>query len=195
MGLWSEGARTMVKESLKNAEGRMKGIIEATKHEFAAVRTGRANPQILHRIHVEAYGAVMPLDQLANVSAPEGRLLMVSPFDKHTLKDIERALLKSDLGLTPVNDGQVIRLAVPALTEERRRELVKGVKKEAEEAKVAVRNVRREGNEVLKATEKKGEITEDECRRGQEEMQKLTDKYISEIDLLVEAKEKEIMEV
>lgn len=186
---------TMVKESLKNAETRMKGIIEATKHQFASVRTGRANPQILHRIHVEAYGSVMPLDQLANVSAPEGRLLVVSPFDKHTLKDIERALLKSDLGLTPVNDGQVIRLSIPPLTEERRRELVKGIKKEAEEAKVSIRNVRREGNEFLKATEKKGEITEDECRKGQEEMQRLTDKYIGEVDALVQIKEKEIMEV
>ncbi|MGE5507381.1 MAG: ribosome recycling factor [Chitinophagales bacterium] len=185
----------MVKETLKNAENHMKAVIEATKREFAAVRTGRANPQILHRVHVEAYGAVMPLDQLANCSAPEGRLLLVTPFDKRTLKDIERAILKSDLGLTPVNDGSVIRLAIPPLTEERRRDLVKGIRKEAEEAKVSVRNIRREGNEVLKATEKKGEITEDESRRGQEEMQKLTDKYIGEIDALVEVKEKEIMEV
>lgn len=185
----------MVKETLKSAETRMKGIVEATKHEFATVRTGRANPQILHRIQVEAYGSVMPLDQLANVSAPEGRLLVVSPYDKHTLKDIERAILKSDLGLTPANDGTVIRLSIPPLTEERRRELVKGIKRQAEEARVAVRNVRREGNEELKASEKKGAITEDESRRGQEEMQKLTDRYIDEIDALVEAKEKEIMEV
>lgn len=185
----------MVKESLKNAETKMKGIIEATRHEFAAVRTGRANPQILHRIQVEAYGTLMPLDQLANVSAPEGRLLVIAPFDKHTLKDIEKAILKSDLGLTPANDGTVIRLAIPPLTEERRRDLVKGVRKEAEEARVAVRNVRREGNEALKVAEKKGAVTEDESRRGQEEMQKLTDRYIVEIDELVAAKEKEIMEV
>ncbi|MGE5553212.1 MAG: ribosome recycling factor [Betaproteobacteria bacterium] len=185
----------MVKESLKNAEGRMKAIIEATRHEFATIRTGRANPQILHRLQVEAYGTIMPLDQLANVSAPEGRLLLITPFDKATLKDIERAILKSDLGLTPANDGTVIRLSIPPLTEERRRELVRNVKKEAEEARVAVRNVRREGNEALKSAEKQGEITEDECRRGQEEMQKLTDKYVAEIDELVAAKEKEIMEV
>lgn len=185
----------MVKESLTSAEARMKGVIETTKREFAAVRTGRANPQILHRVQVEAYGSVMPLDQLANVSSPEGRLLVVSPFDKHTLKDIEKAILKSDLGLTPTNDGSVIRLSIPALTEERRKDLVKQVRKDAEEARVSVRNVRREGNEALKAQEKKGEITEDDSHRGQEEMQKLTDKYIVEIDQLVEAKEKEIMEV
>ncbi|MDI6870381.1 MAG: ribosome recycling factor [Bacillota bacterium] len=185
----------MVKETLKNAESRMKAVIEATRHEFAAVRTGRANPQILRRVQVEAYGSLMPLDQLANVSAPEGRLLVITPFDRHTLKDIERAILKSDLGLTPANDGTVIRLAIPPLTEERRRELVRAVRKEAEEARVAVRNVRREGNEALKSAEKKGEIPEDESHRGQEEMQRLTDKYIAEIDELVAAKEKEIMEV
>ncbi|MGE5507052.1 MAG: ribosome recycling factor [Chitinophagales bacterium] len=185
----------MVKENLKTAEGKMKGIIEATKHEFALVRTGRANPQILHRIQVEAYGSLMPIDQVANLSAPEGRLLVVTPYDKHTLKDIERAILKSDIGLTPTNDGNVIRLAIPPLTEERRRELVKGLHKQAEEARVAVRNVRRDGNEALKALEKKGEVTEDEARRGQEEMQKLTDKYIEEINALLAAKEKEIMEV
>lgn len=185
----------MVKESLKAAEAKMKGILEATKHGFTLVRTGRANPQILHRIQVEAYGTVMPIDQLANLSAPEGRLLVVTPFDKHTLKDIERAILKSDLGLTPTNDGSVIRLAIPALTEERRKELVKGLHRDAEEARVGVRNVRRDGNEALKAIEKKGEITEDESRRGQEEMQKLTDKYIEEINVVLAAKEKEIMEV
>ncbi|HHW14352.1 MAG TPA: ribosome recycling factor [Firmicutes bacterium] len=185
----------MVKDRLKSAETRMRGVVDATRHEFASIRTGRANPQILHRLQVEAYGSLMPLDQLANVSAPEGRLLVVTPFDKHTLKDIERAILKSDLGLTPANDGTVIRLAIPPLTEERRRELVKTIRKQAEEARVAVRNVRREGNEALKAAEKKGEITEDDSRRGQEEMQKLTDKYIAEIDELVAAKEKEIMEV
>jgi ribosome recycling factor len=173
----------------------MKGIVEATKHEFATVRTGRANPQILHRVQVEAYGSVMPLDQLANVSAPEGRLLVISPFDKHTLKDIEKAILKSDVGLTPSNDGTVIRLSIPSLTEERRKDLVKQVRKQAEEARVLVRNVRRDGNEALKALEKKSEITEDESHRGQEEMQKLTDKYIIEVDQLVEAKEREIMEV
>lgn len=185
----------MVKDSLSSAEARMKGVVDATRHEFAAVRTGRANPQILHRLQVEAYGSLMPLDQLANVSAPEGRLLVVTPFDKHTLKDIERAILKSDLGLTPSNDGTVIRLSIPPLTEERRRELVKGLRKQAEEARVAIRSVRREGNEGLKSAEKKGEITEDESRRGQEEMQRLTDKYIAEIDELLAAKEKEIMEV
>jgi ribosome recycling factor len=185
----------MMKESLKNVEARMKAVIEATRHGFAAIRTGRANPQILHRVQVEAYGTVMPLDQVANVAAPEGRLLLITPFDKSILKDLERAILKSDLGLTPANDGSVIRLSIPPLTEERRRGLVKSLKKEAEEARVAVRTSRREGNEALKAAEKKGELTEDEAHRGQEEIQKLTDKYIAELDELVAAKEREIMEV
>lgn len=185
----------MVKEILKNAEGKMKGVIEATKHGFSATRTGRANPQVLHRIQVEVYGTLMPLEQVAGIAAPEARLLVITPYDKHSLKEIEKAILKSDLGLTPTNDGVVIRLAVPALTEERRKDLVKALRKDAEEAKVAVRNVRRDGNEALKASQKKSEVTEDEERRGQEEMQKLTDHCIAEIERLLELKEKEVMEV
>lgn len=185
----------MVKEILKNAETKMKGVVEATKHEFASVRTGRANPAILHKVTVEAYGTALPLDQTANVSSPEARLIVITPWDKKLLREIEKGILKADVGLTPTNDGNVIRLAVPPLTEERRKELVKGLKKQTEEERVKIRNIRRDGNEVLKAEEKKGDITEDESRKAQEEMQKLTDKYILEIDHLLEIKEKEIMEV
>lgn len=137
----------------------------------------------------------MPLNQLANISTPEPRLLVVQPWDKSTLGDVERAILKSDLGLTPNNDGNLIRIAIPALTEERRAELVKVVKKTGEEAKVAIRNIRRDANDEMKKLEKKGDLSEDEARRGQDEIQKLTDRFIQETDQVVETKEKEIMEV
>ncbi|MGE5576421.1 MAG: ribosome recycling factor [Syntrophothermus sp.] len=185
----------MVKEILKETENRMKAVIEATKRELAAVRTGRANTALLDRVTVDYYGTPTPINQLANISAPEARLLVIQPWDKGILKDVEKAILKSDLGLVPTNDGAVIRIAIPQLTEERRRELVKLVKKEAEEKRVAVRNIRRDTNEQIKAQEKKGQISEDDSRRGQEDIQKLTDKYIAEIDHLVEHKEKEILEV
>lgn len=185
----------MVKEILKETENRMKAVIEATKKELAAVRTGRANTALLDRVTVDYYGTPTPINQLANISAPEARLLVIQPWDKGILKDVEKAILKSDLGLVPTNDGTVIRIAIPQLTEERRRELVKLVKKEAEEKRVAVRNIRRDTNEHIKAQEKKGQVSEDDSRRGQDEIQKLTDKYIAEIDRLVEHKEKEILEV
>lgn len=185
----------MTKEVLAQAEKKMKGAVEGARREFAAVRTGRANPALLERVMVDYYGTPTPLPQLAGITAPEARVLLIQPWDRNALKEIERAILKSDLGLTPTNDGQVIRLVLPPLTEERRRELVKLVKKEAEERRVTIRNIRREANEELKKAEKEGKISEDELRRVQEEVQKLTDRYIGEIDHLVEAKEKEIMEV
>lgn len=185
----------MVRDELKKAEEKMKKVIESTKHEFASVRTGRANPAILDRVTVDYYGTETPLSQVASISVPEARLLVIQPWDKSMLSKIEKAILKSDLGLTPTNDGQVIRIVIPQLTEERRKELVKIVHKQAEEMRVAVRNIRRDANEGLKALEKDGTISEDEMRRGLDEVQKLTDKYIAEIDALLKRKEEEIMEV
>lgn len=185
----------MGKEVIKAGEERMKKAIDALKRELASLRAGRANPSLLEKVTVDYYGAPTPINQLATITVPEARLLVIQPFDKSSINDIEKAIQKSDLGLTPSNDGNVIRIAIPPLTEERRKELVKLVKKYAEEAKVAVRNVRRDVNDDLKKIQKDGEITEDELRRSTDEVQKLTDKYIGEIDSVVDKKEKEIMEV
>lgn len=185
----------MLKDVFKEAERKMNAVIDATKREFATIRTGRATPSLLDRISVEYYGTETPLNQLANISVPEPRMLMVQPWDKSAVKAIEKAILASDLGLTPNSDGNVIRIAIPPLTEERRKELVKIVRKEAEEKRVAVRNVRRDANEEVKALEKSGEISEDESRRAQDDIQELTNKYISKIDELLAAKETEILEV
>ncbi len=185
----------MLKDVLKTTEDHMRAAIENTKREFIAVRTGRANPGILDRVLVDYYGAPTPLNQVGNIMAPEARLLVVQPWERNMLGAIEKAILKADLGLNPTNDGNVIRIAIPTLTEERRRELVKVVRKEAEEQRVAVRNIRRDGNEKLKALLKSSELTEDQEKKGLEEIQKLTDKYIAEIDKLLSAKEQEIMEV
>lgn len=187
----------MIKDVMTTAESKMKGVIEATKHEFSAVRTGRANPALLERVVVDYYGTPTPLTQMAGISAPDARMLLVQPWDKSQLGNIERAILKADLGLNPTNDGTVIRLAIPALTEERRKELVKVIHKEAEEKRVAVRNVRRDANEQLKKLEKDkdSKLSEDDIKKALDDMQKLTNKYITEIDHLVEIKEKEIMEV
>jgi len=185
----------LIKELLKETENHMKGTIEATKKEFQAVRTGRANPNVLDRITIEYYGTVTPLNQVAGVSVPDARMIVVQPWDKSVLGLIEKAIQKADLGLNPVNDGAVIRLPVPALTEERRKDLVKVIKKEAEEKKVVVRNLRRETNEKLKALEKDHKLPEDEIKKATDDVQKLTDKYILEIEKLLEQKEKEIMEV
>ncbi|MFD1426274.1 ribosome recycling factor [Kroppenstedtia sanguinis] len=179
----------------KDANQRMEKAIQSLKRELASIRAGRATPALLDKVMVECYGSEMPLNQLANISTPEPRLLVVQPWDKSTLGDVERAILKSDLGLTPNNDGNLIRIAIPALTEERRAELVKVVKKTGEEAKVAIRNIRRDANDEMKKLEKKGDLSEDEARRGQDEIQKLTDRFIQETDQVVETKEKEIMEV
>ncbi|HOJ78088.1 MAG TPA: ribosome recycling factor [Bacillota bacterium] len=185
----------MIKELLNETEVHMKGAIEATKKEFQNIRTGRANPSILERVLVDYYGAPTPINQLANITSADARMLVIQPWDKSAVSAIEKAILKSDIGLNPVNDGGVIRLPIPPLTEERRKELVKVLKKEAEEKRVVIRNIRRDANDKVKALEKDGKVTEDEAKRGHDEVQKLTDKYIAEIDKLLEHKEKEIMEV
>ncbi|MMZ62847.1 Ribosome-recycling factor [compost metagenome] len=178
----------------KNAEERMDKAIQALKRDLATLRAGRATPSLLDRIQVEYYGAPTPVNQLANINTPDSRTLMIQPWDKSSLADIERAIQKSDLGLTPSNDGNQIRLSIPALTEERRVELVKMTKKFGEEAKVAVRNIRRDANDDIKKLEKT-DISEDESRRHQDAIQKATDKFIAEVDKVLAAKEKEIMEV
>lgn len=185
----------MLKELLKETETHMKGTIEATKREFQAVRTGRANAGILDRVVVDYYGTPTPVNQVGNVSVPDSRMIVIQPWDKSVLAAVEKAILKADLGLNPVNDGSVIRLPIPQLTEERRKELVKVVKKEAEEKRIVIRNLRRDANDKVKIFEKDGKVTEDESKRGLEDIQKLTDKYIGEIEKLLELKEKEIMEV
>ncbi|MNI33072.1 Ribosome-recycling factor [compost metagenome] len=177
-----------------HAEERMDKAIQALKRDLATLRAGRANPSLLDRIQVEYYGALTPVNQLANINTPDSRTLMIQPWDKSSLADIERAIQKSDLGLTPANDGTSIRLSIPALTEERRIELVKMTKKFGEEAKVAIRNIRRDANDDIKKLEK-SDISEDESRRHQEDIQKSTDKFIAEVDKVLAAKEKEIMEV
>lgn len=185
----------MYKDEMVKAEGKMKDTVEAAVKDFATVRTGRANPALLDRIVVDYYDTPTPLNQLASVSAPEPRLLVITPWDKSVLGKIERAIQKSDLGLVPTNDGNVIRLMIPHLTEERRRDLVKLVRKMAEEKRVAIRNVRRDAIERFRAMEKEGTITEDDLKRAQDEVQKLTDKYIGEVDKLLADKEVEIMQV
>ncbi len=185
----------MPKQVISNAKSKMEKAISAYTRELASVRAGRANAALLDKVSVDYYGAPTPINQLAGVSVPEARLLVIQPYDKTILGEIEKAILKSDLGLNPTNDGSVIRIAIPALTEERRKELVKVVKKEAEEAKIAVRNIRRDGNEDLKKLEKNGEITEDDLRGYSEDIQKMTDQHISKIDDITKDKEKEILEV
>lgn len=185
----------MVDEVLSEVEEKMQAAVAAARREFAAIRTGRAHTGLLDRVQVDYYGTPTPLNQLATISVPEPRLLTIQPWDKSQVQAIEKAILQADLGLTPTNDGSVIRLAIPQLTEERRKELVRVVRKEAEEKRVAIRNLRRDANEDLKLLEKEKEISEDEGRRAQEKVQALTDRYIAEVDRLLEAKEKEIMEV
>ncbi|MFD3204429.1 ribosome recycling factor, partial [Bacillus sp. LR_5] len=169
----------MSKEVLTQTKEKMEKAIAAYQRELATVRAGRANPSLLDKVTVEYYGAQTPLNQLSSINVPEARMLVITPYDKTAIGDIEKAILKADLGLTPTSDGNMIRIAIPALTEERRKELVKVVKKYAEEAKVAVRNVRRDANDDLKKLEKNGDITEDELRASTEDVQKLTDEYVS----------------
>lgn len=185
----------MVQSIYSDTETRMEKAVAALKRDLSTLRAGRATPSLLDRIVVEYYGSSMPINQLANVSTPEPRLLVIQPWDKSAMTEIERAIMKSDLGLTPANDGSVIRLAIPQLTEDRRKELVKISKKKAEEGRVAVRNIRRDANDELKRKEKASDITEDELHKAQDDIQKLTDKYIAEADGILDAKEKEIMEV
>jgi ribosome recycling factor len=185
----------MIKDALNEAEERMKGAISALSNDLATVRTGRASPALVERLDVEYYGSPTPLQQLATISAPEPRLLTIKPFDPASLKDIERAILASELGLTPSNDGKLIRLSIPALTEERRKQLTKVVHHRLEEGRVAVRNVRRSTHEDLREFEKEKLISEDDLQRGEAELQKLTDRYVEKIDELGRRKEAEIMEI
>lgn len=185
----------MIREIISEADDRMKKAIETMKKDYSTIRAGRATPGLLDKVMVEYYGVPSPINQVANISVPEPRLLVIQPWEKTLIPEIEKAIMKSDLGLNPNSDGTVIRIAIPQLTQERRNELVKVVKKKAEDSRVVIRNIRRDGNDQLKAFEKDGEISEDDNRRGQEEVQKLTDKYIKEIDHILDNKEKEIMEV
>ena len=185
----------MIKEALSESEGRMNGAITALVNDLAGVRTGRASPALVERLEVAYYGTPTPLQQLATISAPEPRLLTIKPFDPSSLKDIERAILASDLGLTPNNDGKIIRLGIPALNEERRKQLTKVVHHRLEDARVAVRNIRRAVHEDLREFQKEKLISEDELERGETDLQKLTDRFVTKIDELGTRKEAEIMEI
>jgi len=185
----------MPNQVLNQSKERMDKALSALKRELAGVRAGRASASLLDKVQVDYYGALTPVNQLASISVPEARLLVIQPYDKSSLGEIEKAILKSDLGLTPTSDGSVIRITIPALTEERRKELAKLVRKYSEDAKVAVRNVRRDANDELKKLEKNGEITEDDLRSYQDDVQKLTDEFVKKIDEATKEKEKEIMEV
>jgi len=185
----------MADEYFKDIESRMHKCVEATRGEFASIRTGRASPALLDRLTIEAYGQPAPLKQVAGVSTPDSRTLLITAWDKGVVGDIRKAIEKSDLGLTPNVDGSSIRLVIPPLNEERRKDLAKVVKKKAEDGRIAVRNVRHKAHDELRGQVKAHEITEDAGKRMQDALQKLTDKYVKEIDALVAAKEKEIMEV
>jgi ribosome recycling factor len=182
-------------ELIDDAGQRMAKSVESTKHEFGSVRTGRASPALLDRVMVDYYGAQTPLKQLATISAPEARLLTLSPYDSSSIKVIEKAILESDVGLTPNNDGKLIRLSIPELNEERRRELVKVVRGIAEEGRIAVRNIRRDCMHDLRELKEEGEVGADDERRAEQELQKLTDERIAELDSALKAKEEEILEV
>ncbi len=185
----------MIEELLQDAREHMEKSIDSTRHRFASVRTGRASPSLLDRINVDYYGAQTPLRQLATIHAPEPRLLTVEPFDKNSIRTIERAIMESDVGLTPSNDGNRIRLGVPELTEERRRELVKVVRNLAEEGRIAIRNIRRDTMHDLRELKDAGEAGSDDERRAEEALQKVTDEKIGELDGLLKVKEAEILEV
>lgn len=185
----------MLSEFTKKTNIKMDKTIKVIQDEFIHIRTGRASSTLIDRLEIPYYGVSTPLKQVANISIPESNLILIQPWDKKCLADIEKAIWKSDLGLTPSSDGNIIRLAVPALNEERRKELVKLVRNEAEKGKVAIRNIRREINELIKKDEKNKNISEDECREYQKEIQIITDGYTKKIDELLKVKEKEIMEV
>jgi ribosome recycling factor len=185
----------LIRELRNDADTRMVKSIEATRHDLQAIRTGRANPQLLERVEVDVYGSKMPLPQVATVTAPEARMLVVSPWDKSTLPAVERALIKANLGLNPSSDGTVVRLIIPQLTEETRKNLIKGVHKRIEEGKVSIRNVRRDVIEDLRSLKKSGDLGEDEEKRFEAEIQKFTDKHVAELDVMQKLKEEELMEV
>ncbi|MCQ9209839.1 ribosome recycling factor [Granulicatella seriolae] len=185
----------MTKEIIDNAKARMKKTEEALQRELASIRAGRANASLLDRIEVSYYGVQTPVNQVASVTVPEARMLMITPYDKSLLQDIEKALMVSDIGITPTNDGNVIRLVIPQLTADRRKELAKQVGKEAESAKISTRNIRRDAIDALKKAEKNKEITEDELRSLEQDVQKITDQSVKEIDAIAANKEKELLDV
>ena len=184
-----------MQDLVKSAKERMQHSVEATEREFQAIRTGRATPALLDRVKVEYYGSEMPINQVATVSVPEPRQLLISPWDKSTIPAITKAIHASDLGLTPNSDGSTVRLEIPSLTEERRKELTKAAHHKAEEGKIAIRNVRRDANEHLDKREKAKELSEDDVERGKKEVQKLTDEFIAKVDAITAGKVAEIMEV
>lgn len=185
----------MVKDIINTAEEKMNKTISVLKKELSSMKAGRANPAMLDRIEVEYYGTATALNQVANVSAPEPRILLIQPYDKSAIKDIERAILMSNLGLNPSNDGSAIRLVIPELTEETRKNIVKSVKKSGEDAKVAIRSIRRDSNDKIKVLKKDNTITEDEEKKGEDDIQKKTDVYIKNVDKIIDAKEKDLMSI
>ena len=184
-----------MKEQIKEYNDKMQKTIDHLESEFATIRAGRANPHVLDRIKVDYYGTPTPVQQVGNISIPEPRIIVIQPWEKSLLKEIEKAIQMSDIGINPTNDGQVIRLVFPELTEERRKELVKDVKKKGEADKVAIRNIRRDGNDAFKKLAKSEDISEDEIKQLEDELQKMTDKYIKDVDKLMEEKSKEILTV
>lgn len=185
----------MIKDAINLAEEKMNKTIAVLKKELTSMKAGRANPSMLDRLEIEYYGTIVSIDQVANVSVPEPRILLIQPYDKGALKSIEKAILKSDLGLNPSNDGIVIRLIISELTEETRKNIVKVIKKTGEETKIAVRAIRKDCNDKIKGLKKQNEVTEDEMKKAEEDIQKMTDTFIREVDSILIAKEKEIMSV
>lgn len=182
-------------ENIKDIEGRMQKSVDNLKEEYVTIRAGRANPHILDRLRVDYYGTPTPIQQVANISVPEARMIQIQPWEASLIKDIEKAILVSDLGLTPNNDGKTIRLVFPELTEDRRKELAKDIKKKGDNAKVAIRNIRRDANDAIKKENKAGDISDDEAKNSEDEIQKITDKYIAMIDSAIDDKTKEILTV
>lgn len=185
----------MYKDLVMKSEETMRKSVNFLKEDLATIRAGKANPKLVDKIQVSYYGTMTPLNQIANISVPEPRSILIQPWDASALKDVEKAILTSDLGINPTNDGKIIRLIIPVLTEERRKDLLKVVKKEIENSKIAVRNIRRDAIDEIKKLEKQSEITKDDLKRAEEDMQKLTDRYISIVEDLYKEKEKEILEV
>lgn len=190
-----EGVGIMVQQIKNQAQEKMEKAIQSLKKDLLTLRAGRANPAILDKVLVSYYGSEMPVNQVANISTPDSRSLVIEPWDKSLIGEVEKAILKSELGLNPTNDGNLLRITIPALTEERRTELIKVARKMGEASKVSIRNIRRDANDELKKQEKNGEIPEDTARRGQDEIQKLTDRFSEEIDQTINSKEQEMMEI
>ncbi len=184
-----------MKEIYEDAKSKMEKAVESLRQDLNSLRAGRANPTILDGVKVDYYGTKTPLNQLANISAPEARMILIQPYDKSAIENIEKAILQSDLGLNPNNDGSVVRLTIPELTEERREELVKLVKQKGEESKVAIRNIRRDANDALKSKEKAKELSEDDLKREQDNIQKLTDEKVNEVEEVLKAKNEEITSI